>query len=36
MQACDTKKIEETRRNWPFWRDRRVDAYGELLKKWGQ
>jgi N-carbamoylputrescine amidase len=35
LQECDAKKIEETRRNWPFWRDRRVDAYAEILKRWG-
>lgn len=27
---CDLKKIEETRQNWPFLRDRRIDAYGAL------
>ncbi len=32
---CDFNLIEETRRNWPFLRDRRVDAYGDLLKKFG-
>jgi N-carbamoylputrescine amidase len=26
---------EETRRNWPFLRDRRVDAYGEITQRWG-
>jgi N-carbamoylputrescine amidase len=26
----DRAKIEETRQNWPFLRDRRVDAYGGL------
>lgn len=31
----DPKLIEETRRNWPFFRDRRVDAYGGITKKWG-
>ncbi len=25
---CDTKQMEEVRRNWPFLRDRRIDAYG--------
>jgi N-carbamoylputrescine amidase len=30
---CDLRKIEETRRNWPFLRDRRIDAYGDLLKR---
>jgi len=24
---------EETRRNWPFLRDRRIDAYGEITKR---
>ena len=27
---CDLAKIEETRQNWPFLRDRRIDAYGPL------
>jgi N-carbamoylputrescine amidase len=30
---CDPKRIEETRRNWPFLRDRRIDAYGGLLNR---
>ena len=30
---CDLRLIEETRRNWPFLRDRRIDAYGDLLKR---
>lgn len=30
---CDSALIEETRRNWPFLRDRRIDAYGALLKR---
>lgn len=34
IQECDLKKIEETRRNWPFMRDRRVDAYGDVVKRW--
>ncbi len=29
---CDMKLIEETRQAWPFWRDRRVDAYGPIAK----
>jgi N-carbamoylputrescine amidase len=28
------KEMEQQRRAWPFFRDRRVDAYGDLLKKW--
>jgi len=30
---CDLKRIEETRRNWPFLRDRRIDAYGDLTRR---
>jgi N-carbamoylputrescine amidase len=30
---CDLKKIEYTRRNWPFLRDRRIDAYGDLTRR---
>lgn len=31
----DPALIEYTRRNWPFFRDRRVDAYGGLTKRFG-
>jgi N-carbamoylputrescine amidase len=27
---CDRGRIEDVRRNWPFFRDRRTDAYGGL------
>ncbi len=30
---CDTKLTEETRRNWPFLRDRRIDAYEPILDR---
>jgi N-carbamoylputrescine amidase len=30
---CNLSLIEETRRNWPFLRDRRIDAYGDLLRR---
>jgi N-carbamoylputrescine amidase len=30
---CDPARMEEIRRNWPFFRDRRVDAYGDLTKR---
>ncbi|MBZ5586012.1 MAG: carbon-nitrogen hydrolase [Acidobacteriia bacterium] len=30
---CDPRRIEETRRNWPFLRDRRIDAYGGIVKR---
>jgi N-carbamoylputrescine amidase len=32
---CDPAKSEDTRRNWPFFRDRRIDAFGPLLERWG-
>jgi N-carbamoylputrescine amidase len=31
---CDPAKSEDTRRNWPFLRDRRVDAYEPILNRW--
>jgi len=31
---CDRKKLEDVRRNWPFLRDRRIDAYGDLTQRW--
>jgi len=30
---CDPRKMDETRRNWPFLRDRRIDAYGPILNR---
>ncbi len=30
----DPKLIEETRRNWPFLRDRRIDAYSPILSRY--
>jgi N-carbamoylputrescine amidase len=29
----DPKLIDETRRNWPFLRDRRIDAYGPITNR---
>ncbi|MDX2184315.1 MAG: nitrilase-related carbon-nitrogen hydrolase, partial [Gemmatimonadaceae bacterium] len=34
LAQCDPSLIEETRRNWPFLRDRRIDAYGPILNRW--
>ena len=31
--ACSRKWMEEIRRNWPFFRDRRIDYYGGLTKR---
>lgn len=33
LARCDLRKIEETRQNWPFLRDRRIDAYGALTER---
>ena len=30
---CDPRRIEEVRRNWPFLRDRRIDAYQPILNR---
>jgi N-carbamoylputrescine amidase len=30
---CDLGLIEEVRRNWPFLRDRRIDAYADIAKR---
>jgi N-carbamoylputrescine amidase len=30
---CDPKQMEEVRRNWPFFRDRRIDAYGGITSR---
>jgi N-carbamoylputrescine amidase len=34
IARCDPALIENARRNWPFLRDRRVDAYGPILKRY--
>ena len=28
----DLKKIDTIRRHWPFFRDRRIDSYKDILK----
>ena len=30
---CDPALMDETRRNWPFLRDRRIDAYGPIVNR---
>ena len=35
IAECDPARSEDVRRNWPFLRDRRIDAYGNLTKRWG-
>ena len=34
VHTCDPRLQEEVRRNWPFLRDRRVDAYGPILNRY--
>ncbi len=33
IATCDAHRIEEVRRNWPFLRDRRIDAYGGIANR---
>lgn len=33
MAEVDTDYMEDVRRNWPFLRDRRIDAYGDITKR---
>ena len=34
IAECDVARIDEVRRNWPFLRDRRIDAYGPITSRW--
>ena len=34
LAECDPARVEEVRRNWPFLRDRRIDAYPPILERW--
>jgi N-carbamoylputrescine amidase len=34
VAQCDPLLIETVRRNWPFLRDRRIDAYGPILNRY--
>lgn len=31
---CDLKALEDHRRIWPFFRDRRIDSYGDITQRW--
>ncbi|MBV8384127.1 MAG: carbon-nitrogen hydrolase [Planctomycetaceae bacterium] len=33
IATCDPRLQEETRRSWPFLRDRRIDAYGPITQR---
>ncbi len=30
---CDLAMVDEARTHWPFLRDRRIDAYGGITKR---
>ena len=32
--SCDLGRIETVRQEWPFLRDRRIDAYANLTKRY--
>lgn len=34
LAEVDADHAETIRRNWPFLRDRRIDAYGEITNRW--
>jgi N-carbamoylputrescine amidase len=33
LADCDLKKLEDTRRIWPFFRDRRIDSYNDITQR---
>jgi N-carbamoylputrescine amidase len=33
LVECDLTTVERTRRDWPFLRDRRIDAYGDIGRR---
>jgi N-carbamoylputrescine amidase len=34
LVECDLAKIDTVRTHWPFLRDRRIDAYGNIMKRY--
>ncbi len=34
LHDLDYIEVEQFRRIWPFFRDRRIDTYGDLLRRW--
>ena len=34
VAECDPKQMDEVPRNWPFLRDRRIDAYAPITERW--
>jgi len=35
VAECDLRRVEFSRTHWPFLRDRRIDAYGGLTRRFG-
>ncbi|TVP77884.1 MAG: acyltransferase [Puniceicoccaceae bacterium] len=33
LADCDLKALEDMRRMWPFFRDRRIDSYGDISRR---
>jgi N-carbamoylputrescine amidase len=33
LHDCDMRALEDTRRIWPFFRDRRIDSFGEMTRR---
>ncbi|MCC6355101.1 MAG: acyltransferase, partial [Verrucomicrobiae bacterium] len=33
IAEVDPAHLEDIRRNWPFLRDRRIDAYGDITRR---
>lgn len=36
ISRCERARQLDVRRNWPFFRDRRTDAYGDVARAWGK
>jgi N-carbamoylputrescine amidase len=36
ISRCERARQLDVRRNWPFFRDRRTDAYGDVARTWGK
>ena len=36
VQEIDLAEIDASRIGWPFFRDRRIDAYGEITRRFGE
>ena len=34
LVRVDLAKVDLTRTHWPFLRDRRIDAYADLTRRW--